>query len=160
MSHLYLRMVLLAAVVASGLAAIIPVAAAYEDGIGLASSCPFGTRDQLESCNTGHKLDKKQGAYSYGDDVPYLNITSTSATLTVTVTSTDVFTETVSPPVSATVLTTLTIDVSFTGYTSMATAAVTATSSDTPNVETVTTTCNCTPTPFGAENGNFSRTTR
>ncbi|KAK5627647.1 hypothetical protein RRF57_003362 [Xylaria bambusicola] len=154
-----LRMMLLAVVVASGLAALIPVSAAYEADIGLLGSCPFETREQLESCNAGRKLDKKQGAYSYRDNVPYLNITSTSATLTVTVTSTDVFTETVGPSLSPTGPTTQVTDASFSGYTSMSTAAVTATPSDTFHAETVTIICNCTPTPSGAENSNSNLTT-
>lgn len=110
-------------------------------------SCRVGAHQQPESCNVSHNLEKKQGAYSYGDDVPYLNVTSTSATLTVTVTSTDVLTETIGPSLTATILSTQATDAPLSGYTSMSTAAATAAPSSTNYPETVTISCSCIPAP-------------
>ncbi|KAJ3577258.1 hypothetical protein NPX13_g3308 [Xylaria arbuscula] len=160
------RLVLLAATIANGLVAIMPVSAAYVAGVSqickssCISSCSVGGHKQLESCSIGHDLEKKQGAYSYGANDPFLNVTSTSATLTITVTSTNVLTETVGPSLTASILGTQSADAPASDYTPMSTAAVTATATDTTHAETLTTPCSCIPTASigGDQNGSTTRT--
>ncbi|KAI3343357.1 hypothetical protein F4824DRAFT_507200 [Ustulina deusta] len=125
-SRLGPRLMMLAAIITGGLA-VVPVPAAAENGVVLADSQVIEAREQVNPCNVGHNLNKKQGPYAYGNNSPEPSVTFTAATVTVTLTATDVATETVIPSFPTTSLTTQTTDVSVSGYTSMSTTTITTT---------------------------------
>ncbi|KAF2966663.1 hypothetical protein GQX73_g6922 [Xylaria multiplex] len=87
--RLSLRLIVLATIVAGGLAAAIPAPAAVKD-----FSCLIRGQGQAEDyCSNIHDPNK-DGPYTYGNNVPFPNVTSTFATLTITLTSTEAVTET------------------------------------------------------------------
>ncbi|TGJ82292.1 hypothetical protein E0Z10_g6467 [Xylaria hypoxylon] len=93
--RLGLRMVVLAAIVACGFAATVPVPVTVKDSVVKATSCLIEAHEQAQNPpDNVYNLNKKQGPYVYGNGAPYPNITSTSGTLTITITSTDVTTMT------------------------------------------------------------------
>ncbi|KAJ2989734.1 hypothetical protein NUW58_g3319 [Xylaria curta] len=90
------RLVALASVVVTGLAAALLISIVVKFNSTENDSYISKTNRVVEPCNR-HDLHKKQGPYAYGQGVPYPNVTFTPATLTVTLTTTSVTTETITP---------------------------------------------------------------
>ncbi|KAI0553056.1 hypothetical protein F4679DRAFT_533398 [Xylaria curta] len=97
------------------------------------------TSHEVEPCDNGHSLFKKQGPYIYGQNAPFSNVTFNPATLTITLKTTNITTETVAPPVAIVNSTTRTgYRPSLTGFTPKPTATIHVTPFNTIHAHTVT----------------------
>ncbi|RWA09335.1 hypothetical protein EKO27_g5759 [Xylaria grammica] len=124
------RLVAITAIVAARFATAAPAPALVYDGVVKTASCLVSDNTPAEdSCNDIYGLIKKQGPYTYGNDAPYHNSTSTSSTLIITLTSTNATTKTDVEP-------------SLSGSIPMLSATTVTTSYGTLHAQTTTDSCN------------------
>ncbi|GAW22295.1 hypothetical protein ANO14919_118310 [Xylariales sp. No.14919] len=124
------RLVAITAIVAARFAAAAPAPALVDDGVVKTASCIVSDNTPAaDSCNDIYGLIKKQGPYTYGNDAPYHNSTSTSSTLIITLTSTNATTKTDVEP-------------SLSGSTPMLSATTVTTPYSTLHAQTTTDSCN------------------